>query len=197
MEQFIRILAILLSSILVNNYVLSRFLGLCPFLGVSKQVETATGMGMAVTFVMAIASLITWLVQYFILVPLGIEYMQTIAFILVIASLVQLVEMVLQKTSPALYQSLGVYLPLITTNCAVLGVAIINITEQYNLLETVVNGVGAALGFTLAIVLFAGIRERLKYNNLPKPMEGFPIALLSAALMSIAFMGFSGLAITY
>lgn len=197
MEQFIRILAILLSSILVNNYVLSRFLGLCPFLGVSKQVETATGMGMAVTFVMAIASLITWLVQYLILVPLHIEYMQTIAFILVIASLVQLVEMVLQKTSPALYQSLGVYLPLITTNCAVLGVAIINITEQYNLLETVVNGVGAALGFTLAIVLFAGIRERLKYNDLPKPMEGFPIALLSASLMSIAFMGFSGLAITY
>lgn len=196
MEQFIRILAILLSSILVNNYVLSRFLGLCPFLGVSKQVETATGMGMAVTFVMAIASLITWMVQYFILVPLGIEYMQTIAFILVIASLVQLVEMVLQKTSPALYQSLGVYLPLITTNCAVLGVAIINITEQYNLLETVVNGVGAALGFTLAIVLFAGIRERLKYNDLPKPMEGFPIALLSASLMSIAFMGFQGLAIT-
>lgn len=197
MEQFLRILAILLSSILVNNYVLSRFLGLCPFLGVSKQVETATGMGMAVTFVMALASLITWLVQYFILVPLGVEYMQTIAFILVIASLVQLVEMVLQKTSPALYQSLGVYLPLITTNCAVLGVAIINITEQYNLLETVVNGVGAALGFTLAIVLFAGIRERLKYNDLPKPMEGFPIALLSASLMSIAFMGFQGLAITW
>ncbi|MBD5558866.1 MAG: electron transport complex subunit RsxA [Clostridia bacterium] len=196
MEQFIRILAILLSSILVNNYVLSRFLGLCPFLGVSKRVETAMGMGMAVTFVMALASLITWLVQYLILVPLEIEYMQTIAFILVIASLVQLVEMVLQKTSPALYQSLGVYLPLITTNCAVLGVAIINITEQYNLLETVVNGVGAALGFTLAIVLFAGIRERLRYNDMPKAMEGFPIALISASLMSIAFMGFQGLAIT-
>lgn len=196
MEQFIRILAILLSSILVNNYVLSRFLGLCPFLGVSKRVETALGMGMAVTFVMALASLITWLVQYLILVPLGIEYMQTIAFILVIASLVQLVEMVLQKTSPALYQSLGVYLPLITTNCAVLGVAIINITEEYNLLETVVNGVGAALGFTLAIVLFAGIRERLRYNNLPRSMEGFPIALLAASLMSIAFMGFQGLAIS-
>lgn len=196
MEQFIRILAILLSSILVNNYVLSRFLGCCPFMGVSKKVETALGMGMAVTFVMALASVITWLVQYYLLEPLGIAYMQTIAFILVIASLVQFVEMMLQKTSPALYQSLGVYLPLITTNCAVLGVAIINITEQYNLLETIVNGVGAAVGFTLAIVLFAGIRERMQYNNIPKPLQGFPVALISASLMSMAFMGFSGLAIT-
>lgn len=195
MIQFIKILAILLSSILVNNYVLARFLGICPFLGVSKKVTTAVGMGMAVTFVMALASLITWLVQYFILAPLGVEYMQTIAFILVIASLVQLVEMVIQKSSPALYQSLGVYLPLITTNCAVLGVALINITEQYNLLETVVNGVGAALGFTLAIVLFAGIRERMAAAPVPKPFEGFPIALITASLMSIAFMGFSGLAI--
>ncbi len=195
MEQFIKILAILLSSILVNNYVLSRFLGICPFLGVSKRVETATGMGMAVTFVMALASLITWLVQYYILVPLGVEYMQTIAFILVIAALVQLVEMVIQKSSPALYQSLGVYLPLITTNCAVLGVAIINITEQYNLLETVVNGVGAALGFTLAIVLFAGIREKMEFSPVPKPFQGFSIALVAASLMSVVFMGFSGLAI--
>lgn len=196
MEQFIKILAILLSSILVNNYVLSRFLGICPFLGVSKRVQTATGMGMAVTFVMALASLITWLVQYYILVPLGVEYMQTIAFILVIASLVQLVEMVLQKSSPALYQSLGVYLPLITTNCAVLGVALINIQEQYNLLETVVNGVGAALGFTIAIVLFAGIREKMEFAPVPQSFKGFPIALISASLMSIAFMGFSGLAIS-
>ncbi|MDL2237687.1 electron transport complex subunit RsxA [Christensenellaceae bacterium OttesenSCG-928-K19] len=196
MEQFIRILAILLSSILVNNYVLSRFLGICPFLGVSKKVPTAMGMGMAVTFVMALASLITWLVQYYILEPLGVGYMQTIAFILVIAALVQLVEMILQKSSPALYQSLGVYLPLITTNCAVLGVAILNITEQYNLLETVINGVGAALGFTLAIVLFAGIRERMELNPAPyKALDGFPIALISASLMSVAFMGFSGLAI--
>ncbi len=195
MEQFIKILAILLSSILVNNYVLSRFLGICPFLGVSKKVDTAMGMGMAVTFVMALASLITWLVQYYILVPLGVEYMQTIAFILVIASLVQLVEMMLQKTSPALYQSLGVYLPLITTNCAVLGVALINITENYNLLETVVNGTAAALGFTLAIVLFAGIRERMEHAPVSKPFLGFPIALVTASLMSIAFMGFSGLAI--
>jgi electron transport complex protein RnfA len=195
MEQFIRILAILLSSILVNNYVLARFLGICPFLGVSKRVSTAVGMGMAVTFVMALASLITWLVQYFILTPLGVEYMQTIAFILVIAALVQLVEMMLQKSSPALYQSLGVYLPLITTNCAVLGVALINIPEQDNLLETVVNGVGAALGFTLAIVLFAGIREKMEMAPVPKPFLGFPIALVTASLMSVAFMGFTGLAI--
>lgn len=196
MEQFIRILAILLSSILVNNYVLSRFLGCCPFMGVSKRVDTALGMGMAVTFVMALASVITWLIQYFLLVPLHIEYMQTIAFILVIASLVQFVEMMLQKTSPALYQSLGVYLPLITTNCAVLGVALINITEQYNLLETIVNGVGAAVGFTLAIVLFAGIREKMQYNDVPKSLQGFPSALIAASLMSMAFMGFQGLAIS-
>ncbi|MEG2956915.1 MAG: Rnf-Nqr domain containing protein, partial [Christensenellaceae bacterium] len=149
--MFLRILTILLSSILVNNYVLSKFLGICPFLGVSKKVETAVGMGMAVTFVMAMASLITYLVQYYILEPLGVGYMQTIAFILVIAALVQLVEMILQKTSPGLYQSLGVYLPLITTNCAVLGVALINITEKYTLVESLVNGVGAAIGFTLAI----------------------------------------------
>lgn len=193
MDMFIRILTILLSSILVNNFVLSRFLGICPFLGVSKKVETAVGMGMAVTFVMAMASLITWLVQYFILVPLGVEYMQTIAFILVIAALVQLVEMVLQKTSPGLYQSLGVYLPLITTNCAVLGVALLNMTENYNLVESLVNGVGGALGFTLAIVLFAGIRERLELSAIPKPFQGFPIALITASLMSVAFMGFSGL----
>ena len=193
MDMFIRILTILLSSILVNNFVLSRFLGICPFLGVSKKVETAVGMGMAVPFVMAMASLITWLVQYYVLVPLGVGYMQTIAFILVIAALVQLVEMVLQKTSPGLYQSLGVYLPLITTNCAVLGVAILNITENYNLVESLVNGVGGALGFTLAIVLFAGIRERLELSSIPKPFQGFPIALITASLMSVAFMGFSGL----
>ncbi len=193
MEAFVKILAILLSSILVNNYVLSKFLGICPFLGVSKKVETAVGMGMAVTFVMAMASLITYLVQYFILVPLQVEYLQTLAFILVIAALVQLVEMILQKTSPGLYQSLGVYLPLITTNCAVLGVALINITDQLTLVESLVNGVGAAIGFTIAIVLFAGIRERLEISRIPKPFQGFPIALVTASLMSIAFMGFSGL----
>ena len=187
------ILIIMLSSILVNNFVLSRFLGICPFLGVSKKVETALGMGMAVTFVMVLASIFTYLIQKLILVNLGIEYMQTIAFILVIASLVQFVEMVIQKTSPTLDQALGVYLPLITTNCAVLGVAILNIQSEYNLIETIFNGFAAAVGFTLAIVLFAGIRERLEISDIPEIFQGFPIALISAGLMSIAFLGFSGL----
>ncbi len=193
MEGFAGIMLILLSSILVNNFVLSKILGICPFLGVSKRVETAVGMGLAVTFVMALASVISYLVQYFILVPLGIEYMQTIAFILVIAALVQLVELMLQKAVPALYKALGVYLPLITTNCAVLGVAIININEGYNLIQTLVNGVGAAVGFMLAIVLFAGIRERLELAPIPAPLKDFPIALISAGLMASAFMGFQGL----
>lgn len=187
------ILTILVGSILVNNFVMSRFLGCCPFLGVSKKIETAFGMGMAVTFVMALASLVTYLVQMFILNPLKLEYMQTIAFILVIAVLVQIVEMALKKISPSLYQALGVYLPLITTNCAVLGVAILNITEGYNLIESVVNGTAAALGFTLAIVLFAGIRERLEVSDMPKWMDGFPGALITAGLMAVAFIGFSGL----
>ena len=184
---------ILFASIFVNNYVLVQFLGICPFLGVSKQVETALGMGMAVTFVMGVASAVTWMVQEFILVPLEIEYMQTIAFILVIAALVQFVEMVIQKASPTLYQALGIYLPLITTNCAVLGAAILNIDAEYNLIEAIVNGVGSALGFTLAIVLMAGIRERLAISSIPRPLQGFPIALITAGLMSISFMGFQGL----
>lgn len=188
-----KLLIILIGSIFVNNFVLSKFLGCCPFLGVSKKVETAIGMGFAVTFVMALASVISYLVHYFLLVPLKIEYMQTIAFILVIAALVQLVEMALQKLVPSLYQALGVYLPLITTNCAVLGVAIINITEEYNLLETLVNGIGGAVGFTLAIVLFAGIRERLEMSAIPEPLKGFPIALISAGLMAVAFTGFAGI----
>jgi len=188
-----KLVLILLSTILVNNYVTVKFLGICPFLGVSKKVDTAIGMGMAVTFVMAISSAVTYGVQYLILEPLNIAYLQTIAFIVVIAALVQLVEMILQKTSPALYQALGVYLPLITTNCAVLGAAIINITSGYNLIESIVYGTGAALGFTLAIVLFAGIRERLELANIPKCLQGFPIALISAGLMSLAFLGFSGL----
>lgn len=187
------IFIILVSSIFVNNFVMSKFLGICPFLGVSKKVETALGMGMAVTFVMVIASIITYFIQYFILVPLGIDYLQTIAFILVIASLVQFVEMVIQKMSPTLYQSLGVFLPLITTNCAVLGVALLNIQSNYNLIETIFNGFGAAVGFTLSIVLFAGIRERLELSDVPKSFQGFPIALITAGLMSIAFLGFSGL----
>lgn len=193
MEGFTGIMLLLLSSILVNNFVLSRFLGVCPFLGVSKRVETALGMGFAVTFVMALASVISYLVHYYILVPLNIEYMQTIAFILVIAALVQLVEMALQKLVPSLYSALGVYLPLITTNCAVLGVAIINITEEYTFVQTLVSGVGAAIGFTLAIVLYAGIRERLEFSNVPEAMKGYPVALIAAGLMAMAFLGFAGL----
>ena len=184
---------IMISAIFINNFVLSRFLGICPFLGVSKQDETAVGMGVAVTFVMALASAITYVVQYSILDPLDLGYLQTIAFILIIAALVQLVEMIIKKSSPSLYQALGVYLPLITTNCAVLGVALINIQNEYNFIETIFNGVGAALGFTLAIVLFAGIRERLETSAVPKALEGFPIALLTAGLMAIAFLGFSGM----
>ncbi len=186
-------LLILVGSILVNNFVMSQFLGICPFLGVSKKLETAFGMGMAVTFVMALASLITYLVQMFLLVPLGLEYMQTIAFILVVAVLVQVVESALKKISFSLYQALGVYLPLITTNCAVLGVCVLNMTEGYNLLQSVVNGTGSALGFTLAIVLFAAIRERLAVSSMPKWMDGFPGALITAGLMAISFLGFSGL----
>jgi electron transport complex protein RnfA len=184
---------ILVSSILVNNFVLSRFLGICPFLGVSKQVETEVGMGMAVTFVMTLASIITYLVQVFILNPLELGYLQTIAFILVIAALVQFVEMVIRKISPTLYQALGVYLPLITTNCAVLGVTLLNIQYEYNLIETIFNGFGGAVGFSLAIVLFAGIRERLEIADVPAVFKGFPIALITASLMSIAFLGFAGL----
>ena len=187
---------IVVSGVLVNNFIMSQFLGICPFLGVSKKTETALGMGMAVTFVMAIASLFTVLVQRYLLIPLNLEYMQTIAFILIIAVLVQTVEIVLKKLSRALYQALGVYLPLITTNCAVLGVAINNTTAidgGYNLIQSVVNGTAGALGFTLAIVAFSAIRERLAICNMPKWMDGFPGALIGAGLMSIAFQGFAGL----
>ncbi|MBE5778625.1 MAG: electron transport complex subunit RsxA [Clostridiales bacterium] len=187
------IIKIVIGGILVNNYIMSQFLGICPFLGVSKKSGTAFGMGMAVTFVMTIASFFTWMIEHFILIPLKIEFMQTIAFILVIASLVQIVELVLKKLSRALYQALGVYLPLITTNCAVLGVAILNSTSGYSLFQSVLNGFSSALGFTLSIVLFAFIRERLAANNMPKWMDGFPGALIAAGLMSLAFLGFSGL----
>ena len=193
MEYFGKVFLVLLSSILINNFILSRFLGICPFLGVSKKVSTAAGMGAAVTFVMAMASVITYLAHYFILEPLNMEYMQTLAFILIIAALVQFVEMVIQKVSPSLYQALGVYLPLITTNCAVLGVAILNIDEGYDLFMTLINGIGGALGFTLAIVLFAGTRERLEMADIPEPFKGFPIAMITAGLMSVAFLGFQGL----
>jgi len=192
MDTLWRLVAISISAILVQNFVLVRFLGCCPFLGVSKKINTALGMGGAVIFVMALASLLTWLVQYFLLAPLGLDYLQTIAFILVIASLVQFVEMVLIKNMPALYDSLGIYLPLITTNCAVLGVTILSQTNGYNLLESVVFATAAAVGFTLAIVLFAGIRERLEESDIPEFMKGFPIALISASLISLAFFGFQG-----
>jgi electron transport complex protein RnfA len=184
-------LLIIFGSIFINNFITSRFLGICPFLGVSKQVETATGMGMAVTFVMALASGMTYWVQK-VLVAFKIEFLQTITFILVIAVLVQFVEMVIKKSSPVLYRALGIYLPLITTNCAVLGVTIINVNENYNFMQSVVSGIGGALGFSLLLVLFAGIRERLELAPLPKAMKGFPIALITAGLVSIAFLGFSG-----
>ncbi len=190
------LILIIIGGVLVNNFVMQQFLGICPFLGVSKKTETALGMGMAVTFVMAIASLFTYLIQHYLLIPLKLEYMQTIAFILVIAVLVQIVEIALKKLSRSLYQALGIYLPLITTNCAVLGVAIQNTTAiegGYNLIQSVVNGTAGALGFTLSIVVFAAIRERLAVSNLPKWMDGFPGALITAGLMSIAFQGFSGL----
>ena len=188
------LLAISLGAILTNNFIFSQFLGICPFLGVSKKVDTAVGMGVAVTFVMGLASAITWLVNL-LLVQLGLEYMQTVAFILVIASLVQFIEMFLQKAMPTLYTALGVYLPLITTNCAVLGVALLNIQNNYNFIESVVYGITGGLGFLLAIVLFASIRERLVFAEYPKAFEGFPIALITAGLMALAFMGFSGLKI--
>lgn len=184
---------IIISAIFINNFILSQFLGICPFLGVSKKLDTAVGMSVAVTFVMGLASVICWMIQYYILIPFGIGYLQTIAFILVIAGLVQFVEMVIKKTSPTLYQALGIYLPLITTNCAVLGVAILNINKSYNLIESLINGVGGGLGFALAIILFAGVRERLDLAPIPKALDGFPIAMIAASLFSIAFLGFSGL----
>jgi len=181
------------SSVLVNNFVLARFLGICPFLGVSKKIETAMGMSMAVVFVMTVASVVTWLLQAFVLAPFGLEYLQTIAFILVIAALVQLVEMVVQVTSPALYQALGIFLPLITTNCAVLGLAVLNVQKGYGFLDTIVFSVGASLGFGLALVLFSGIRERVSLSDVPRPFQGTAIALVPAGLLSLAFMGFAGL----
>ncbi len=186
-------LLLIISAVLVNNIILARFLGVCPFLGVSRKIDTALGMGMAVVFVMTVASGITWTVSYYILVPLKIDYLQTIAFILIIAALVQLVEMVIQKTSPALYQALGIFLPLITTNCAVLGVAIINIQEEYSFLEALIFSFGSSVGFGLALVLFAGIRERIALSPVPKPFQGMAIGLITAGLLSMAFFGFMGL----
>ena len=195
------LIGIALTAIFVQNFVLVKFYGICPFLGVSKKVDTALGMGMAVTFVMTLASIMTCLCQKYILEPLNIEYMQTIAFIVIIAALVQFVEMFLQKSIPSLYSSLGIYLPLITTNCAVLGVALLNVrtasvisnSSSYTLIESIVNGFSAGIGFMIAIVLFAGVRERLENSDIPKSLQGFPIALISASLLAMAFLGFQGM----
>lgn len=193
MEMFRSLIVILLSSVLVNNYVLSRFLGICPFLGVSKKIGPAVGMGISVTAVMLLASAVTWPIQRLLLDKLGLEYMQTIVFILVIAALVQMLEVMLKKFSPALHKSLGVYLPLITTNCAVLGVAINNITDGYTFLESVVSSLGCGLGFLLAMVLFAGLRSRIEESEVPKPFRGLAVTLIAASFISLAFMGFAGI----
>ena len=185
--------AIIIGAIFVNNVVFAQFLGICPFLGVSSKVDTSIGMGAAVTFVMALSSIVAWSIQEFILVPFQIEYMQTIVFILVIAALVQMVEIILKKVSPSLYQALGIFLPLITTNCAVLGVAILMIQKEYNLLQSFVFSVATAIGFAMALVIFAGLRERLELDGVPAALKGNPIALITAAILAMAFMGFSGL----
>ncbi|UCF30348.1 MAG: electron transport complex subunit RsxA [bacterium] len=186
-------LLVIISTVFVNNFVLARFLGLCPFMGVSRKIETATGMGMAVVFVMTVASAVTWNIQNFILNPFGLQYLQTIMFILVIASLVQFVEMFIRKISPPLYQSLGIFLPLITTNCAVLGVALLTIQKDLNFFVTIVFAFGSSIGFTLALVLMAGIRERLEMADVPVPFRGTALAYIIAGLLSLAFMGFSGM----
>lgn len=193
MENVKDLLLLLISSSLISNVVLSQFLGLCPFLGVSKKIKTAAGMGTAVIFVITLASAVAGVIYKFILQTLHIEYLQTIVFILVIAALVQFVEMFLRKSMPALYEALGVYLPLITTNCAVLGVAITNVQKEYGILTGIVNGFATALGFTIAIVILAGLREKMEYNDVPKSFQGMPMVLLTAGLMAIAFCGFSGL----
>ncbi|MCC8113163.1 MAG: electron transport complex subunit RsxA [Bacteroidales bacterium] len=188
-------LSIIITAIFVNNIVFAQFLGICPFIGVSKKLDSAFGMGMAVTFVMTIATLVTWLVQQYLLVPFGLGYLQTIAFILVIAILVQMLEIIMKKISPTLYAALGVFLPLITTNCAVLGVAIIVAQKEMPLLQGVVYAIATALGFTLALCLMAGIREQLELTDVPRPMRGVPIALVVAGLLAMAFMGFSGISV--
>jgi len=192
METLKTLIIILMSSVLVNNYVLSRFLGICPFLGVSKKIDQATGMGVAVIFVMLVATAVTWPIQYFVLDKFGLGYMQTIVFILVIATLVQFAEIVLKKYIPALHKSLGVYLPLITTNCAVLGVTINNITDGYNFLESMVSALGCGLGFLLAMVLFSGVRSRIDETEVPHHFKGLPVTLIAASIVSMAFFGFAG-----
>ena len=193
MENITSLLSIALAAVLVNNFILSQFLGICPFMGVSKKIETAVGMGMAVIFVMGVASAVNWPINQFVLQPNGLGFMQTVTFILVIASLVQFVEMFLQKAVPSLYEALGVYLPLITTNCAVLGVTLQNAQKGYNFGEALTYGIFGGVGFLVAIVLFASVRERMEFSKSPKSFEGFPIALIAASLIALAFMGFSGL----
>jgi electron transport complex protein RnfA len=193
----INLILISINAILIENFVLVKFLGICPFLGVSTKIQTAVGMGMAVIFTMTLASALTWTLNKFVLIPFKIEYLQTIAFILVIAALVQLIEMFLQKSVPVLYSALGIYLPLITTNCAVLGVAILNITKGYNFLESVVFGFSGGVGFLLAIFLMAVIRERISFANIPKPFRGFHVALIAGGLLCISFMGFQGLKLPF
>lgn len=199
MSSVMSIIQISIAAVLIQNFVLARFLGLCPFFGVSKKLSSATGMGMAVIFVMTVASMFTWAINNFILMEFGVEFLRTIVFILVIASLVQLLEMALQKFSPALYESLGIFLPLITTNCAIMGVALINTGinqftgKPFTFVESLINGVASGVGFTLALVLMAGLREKLELANIPKSLEGLPIAFITAGLMALAFLGFSGL----
>ena len=193
MDQIYELLAITLGAILANNFIFSQFLGICPFLGVSKKVDTAVGMGIAVTFVMGLASAVCYAVNEFVLVRFGLEYMQTVTFILVIASLVQFVEMFLQKSMPSLYTALGVYLPLITTNCTILGVTILNIDSHFGFVQSLVNALGAGLGFLLAMVMFAGVRERLESAEIPESLKGLPITLVAASLVSVSFLGFQGL----
>lgn len=184
---------VFISAVLVNNFVLVRFLGICPFIGVSKQVETSFGMGLATTFVMVVASTVSWLIQNFILEPFGLPFLQYVSFILVIASMVQLVEMFLHKASPSLYRALGIFLPLITTNCAILGMALILVQREFAFIESIIFGIGAGVGFTLALVLLAGIREELEFSDVPKPLQGAGIAFIIAGLLSLAFQGFAGL----
>ena len=193
MEFAKTLIAIIISSVLVNNYVLAQFLGICPFLGVSKKLDSASGMGVSVTVVMLLATAATWPIQYFVLEPAGLGYMQTIVFILVIAALVQMLEMMLKRFIPALHKSLGVYLPLITTNCAVLGVAINNISDGYGFIESMVNSLGVGLGFLLAMVLFSGLRSRIDETNIPAPFRGLAVTLIAASFISLAFMGFAGI----
>ncbi len=197
MEMLGTIISILISSILIENYIFSRFLGICPFLGLSEKPSTAVGMGCAVTFVMTLSTAITWAIYNFILVPLELEYLKTIAFILVIASLVQLIEMFLKKSVPSLYSALGIYLPLITTNCAILGAAILCIQNNYNFIESIVFSFGSAVGWTLAIIIFAGVRARIKFADTPKCFKGTPIALVTACLIAMAFAGFQGVKLPF